>query len=188
MAKDKTSGRKKGPKIPKQIAGVKIPKGLRDSGKAAVKFAQSPMARELLSAGMVAAAAAVAANSRARKTARQSGSEASDAFAQATNAAAESASQIGAAFVEAAGAAAQRLFGTGATAEQPQAAGGKSDVSVPEEEDSSASRVAEAPPTQPDPPATRATASAKRVRANGPTAKPPRAATSKARSKPAASE
>ena len=31
----------KGPKIPKEIAGVKIPKTLRDGGKTALKLAQN---------------------------------------------------------------------------------------------------------------------------------------------------
>lgn len=115
MAKDKSGGKSgaKAAKIPKQIAGVKIPKGLRDSGNAAMKLAQSPMARELLSAGLAAAAAAVVANGRARKTAQQSGEEIKDTMSGAVNAAAESAGKIGTAFVEAASVAAQQIFAAG---------------------------------------------------------------------------
>ena len=47
--------------FPKYIAGVKVPKALRDQGRAAALVAQSPMARELLTAGLAAAAAAVVA-------------------------------------------------------------------------------------------------------------------------------
>lgn len=112
-------------KIPKQIAGVKIPKTLRDSGKAAMKLAQNPVARELLSAGLVAAAAAVAANSRARKAAMDGGRDAADAVTGAAATATSSAAMIGAALVEAAGTAAERFLSgktdatveTGATAE-----------------------------------------------------------------------
>lgn len=175
MAKDKLAGGKKGPKIPKQIAGVKVPKGLRDSGKAAVKFAQSPMARELLSAGLVAAAAAVAANSRARKAAQQSGAEASDAFAKAADTAAESASKIGAAFVAAAGAAAQRLFATG----DDKAASRR-------DEGATASKTADAP-MRPDRPVVTKAAPAKRTRANGAAGKPGQAKAPKAKPRPAGS-
>lgn len=111
MSKNKASAGKSGAKkIPKRIAGVKIPKGLRDSGNAAVKLAQSPMARELLSAGLAAAAAAVAANTRARKAAEQSGEDAARGFADVANAATRSAGEIKTALVEAAGVAAQQFF------------------------------------------------------------------------------
>lgn len=98
-------------KIPKRIAGVKIPKTLRDSGKAAMKLAQNPVARELLSAGLVAAAAAVAANSRARKAAIEGGRDAADAVTGAATTASSSAAMIGAALVDAAGSAAERFLG-----------------------------------------------------------------------------
>lgn len=97
-------------KIPKQIAGVKIPKTLRDSGKAAMKLAQNPVARELLSAGLVAAAAAVAANSRARKAAIDGGRDVADAVTGAATTASSSAAMIGAALVDAAGTAAERFL------------------------------------------------------------------------------
>ncbi len=112
MSKNKASAGKSGAKkIPKRIAGVKIPKGLRDSGNAAVKLAQSPMARELLSAGLAAAAAAVAANTRARKAAEQGGEDAMGGFADVADAATNSAGEIKAAFVEAAGVAQQFFSG-----------------------------------------------------------------------------
>lgn len=173
MAKNKSGGGKAGAKIPKRIAGVKIPKGLRDSGDAAVKLAQSPMARELLSAGLAAAAAALAANSRARKAAQQSGAEATDAFAQAAGTARESASKIGAAFVEAAGAAAQRLFTTVAAAETAMPGRGK------QAETPSESRP-DAPPVEPDLAAAAAPVPEKKPRANG-ASKPARPRTAKVR-------
>lgn len=116
----------KATKIPKQIAGVKIPKSLRDGGKAAVKLAQNPVARELLSAGLMAAATAVAANSRARAAAANGGRDAADAVNDIATTASDNAAKIGMALVGAAGSAAQRFFGLneGApakTADAPQA-------------------------------------------------------------------
>lgn len=112
MAKDKAGKRAKadkdarsGPKIPKHIAGVKIPKALRDSGKAAIKLAQNPMARELLSAGLVAAASAVALKSQAKR----GGASGMNGAAKGTDDMAD----IGAALAGAAGAAAQRFFKAG---------------------------------------------------------------------------
>lgn len=113
VSKAKSSKAKSKIKIPKQIAGVTIPKTLRDSGKAAIKLAQNPAARELLSAGLVAAAAAVAANSRARKAAVDGGREAADAMGEATAKASDSAAKFSAALAGAAGIAAQRFFGLG---------------------------------------------------------------------------
>lgn len=48
-------------KIPKEIAGVKVPKELRKKAKVAIALAESPVARELLAAGLTAVAAALAA-------------------------------------------------------------------------------------------------------------------------------
>jgi len=118
VAKDKSdkphkagkAGKSAKTKIPKQIAGVKIPKSLRDSGKAAIKLSQNPAARELLSAGLMAAATAIAANSRARKAAMDSGQQAKDAMGDAVHSASDSATKIGAALVGAASVAAQRFF------------------------------------------------------------------------------
>jgi len=118
--KDAAKADKSKTKIPKQIAGVKIPKTLRDGGKAAMKLAQNPVARDLLSAGLVAAATAVAANSRARKAAVDGTREAADTMAGAAATASTSAAKIGAALVDAAGTAAERFLGlTPEAAEQP---------------------------------------------------------------------
>lgn len=116
MAKDKTDGgasRKARIKIPKQIAGVKIPKALRDSGKAAIRMAQDPGTRAMMSAGLMAAATAVAANARARNAgaANPTPDAAAKTMSDATQAAAETAQQIGAALIGAASEAAQRFFG-----------------------------------------------------------------------------
>lgn len=118
MAKDKAdkahkagkAGKSAKTKIPKQFAGVKIPKALRESGKAAIKLSQDPAARELLSAGLMAAATAIAANSRARTAAMDGGQQAKDAMGEAVHSASDSATKIGAALIGAANLAAQRFF------------------------------------------------------------------------------
>ena len=51
--KDKT------PKLPKKVGGVKVPKQLRKTAKEALEIAQNPIARELISAALVAGAAAL---------------------------------------------------------------------------------------------------------------------------------
>lgn len=50
----------KKPKLPKEIGGVKLPKDLRKTAKSALKLAQNPIAREVISAALVAGAAALA--------------------------------------------------------------------------------------------------------------------------------
>ncbi|WP_254603207.1 hypothetical protein [Sphingomonas bacterium] len=57
-------------KIPKRIAGVKLPKDLRKTGEAILERANSPQGREMLAAGLtMAAAAASAAVTRSRAAA-----------------------------------------------------------------------------------------------------------------------
>ena len=57
-------------KIPKRIAGVKLPKELRKTGEAILEKANSPAGREMLAAGLtMAAAAATAAVARSREKA-----------------------------------------------------------------------------------------------------------------------
>lgn len=63
MAKDRKL------KIPKEVAGVKVPKKLRKKAKRAVKLAESPVARELAVAALTAAAAALADGKQARRRA-----------------------------------------------------------------------------------------------------------------------
>lgn len=52
-------------KIPKEIAGVKVPKELRKTAKAAAALAENPMVRELLAAGLTAAAGVLTAKATA---------------------------------------------------------------------------------------------------------------------------
>ena len=47
-------------KLPKKVGGVKLPKDLRRTATSAFKLAQNPIAREVMSAALVAGAAALA--------------------------------------------------------------------------------------------------------------------------------
>ena len=55
MAKD---GKKKN-KVPKQVAGIKVPKKLRKAGNRAVKLARDPVVSEVVAAALLSAAAAL---------------------------------------------------------------------------------------------------------------------------------
>jgi len=46
-------------KVPKRIAGVKIPKSVREAGKQALKLAEQPAVSETVAAALLAAAAAL---------------------------------------------------------------------------------------------------------------------------------
>jgi hypothetical protein len=75
MAKKK--GRKgEKDKLPKKIAGVKVPKELRKSGSGIAKLAQEPLVREL---ALAALAAGLAARKDARRAAKKAAREAGDA-------------------------------------------------------------------------------------------------------------
>jgi hypothetical protein len=56
----------KAPKLPKKVGGVKVPKQLRKTAKTAIEIAQNPLAREIVSAAVVAGAAALAKGKTAK--------------------------------------------------------------------------------------------------------------------------
>jgi len=56
----------KAPKLPKKVGGVKVPKQLRKTAKTAIEIAQNPLAREIVSAAVVAGAAALAKSKTAK--------------------------------------------------------------------------------------------------------------------------
>ena len=60
----------KKPKLPKKVGGVKLPKDLRKTAKTAIELAQNPLAREVVSAALVAGAAALAKRSAAKPAPR----------------------------------------------------------------------------------------------------------------------
>ena len=92
-------------KLPKKIAGVKVPKKLRKSGNKLIEVANTPAGRELLAAGLIAAGAALA---KAQKQKRHNAAEPAGDPAERG---AEVAGQLGAAMGAAANAALDRLFG-----------------------------------------------------------------------------
>lgn len=59
-----------GMKIPKKVAGVKVPKQLRKRAKQLVAKAQSPEGREAIAAGLTIVGAAIAAGARAKAAKR----------------------------------------------------------------------------------------------------------------------
>ena len=103
MAKKK----KKTAKLPKRVAGVKIPKAIRASGGALLQQANTPLGRELIAAGLVAAGAALAKKDEIRRAAGTAVGETEDA----AELGARMASQIGDVVGAAANAALDRLFG-----------------------------------------------------------------------------
>lgn len=78
--KDKT------PKLPKKVGGVKLPKQFRKSASVVADIAQNPIAREVVSAALVAGAAALAkrkiTDKNAASEARKPNSELSTLIAQ----------------------------------------------------------------------------------------------------------
>jgi hypothetical protein len=64
------------PKLPKKVGGVKLPKDVRRTAKSALKLAQNPIAREIVSAVLVAGAAAL--TKKAAKGAPEAKNKAAD--------------------------------------------------------------------------------------------------------------
>lgn len=81
MAKHKS----KGFRLPKRIAGVKIPKQLRKSGSLA-SVLESPMARQILADALIAAAGALATSRDARHAVGHAGSGAAETVRDAAGA------------------------------------------------------------------------------------------------------
>lgn len=66
-------------KVPKRVAGVKVPKAVREAGKSALKLAEQPIVSETVAAALLAAAAALRdppATKRAAGAAGEAGQEA----------------------------------------------------------------------------------------------------------------
>jgi len=83
--KDKAMG---SAKIPKQVAGVKVPKELRKAGAAILQTVNSPAGRQVIASGAVAILTSVVARSRAARDTtphRQSNGDGADAKADAAD-------------------------------------------------------------------------------------------------------
>jgi len=109
--------KKKAAKLPKRLAGVKIPKAIRRSGGALLQQANTPLGRELIAAGLVAAGAALAKKDEVRRAAKAAANQAEDTAEDAAELGARMASQIGGVVGAAANAALDRLFGKPSAAE-----------------------------------------------------------------------
>jgi hypothetical protein len=77
--KDKKKGKNGGGKIPKRVAGVKVPKGVRKAGKSALKLAERPVVAEAVAAALLAAAAALRDGGGAKKATKGAGGSAGEA-------------------------------------------------------------------------------------------------------------
>ncbi|TPG21032.1 hypothetical protein EAH87_06730 [Sphingomonas koreensis] len=99
--------RSKTTKLPKTIGGVKIPKQVRKSGGELLAKVNSPLGRELLAAGLVAAGAALAK----KDAVRGATGEAMTGAVDAQEVGARMAAQIGGVVGAAANAALDRIFG-----------------------------------------------------------------------------
>ena len=69
MAKSKKKKVKSG--LPKRIAGIKVPKELRRSGGTMLTLAQTPVVREIIASGLVAAAAAITGSDKTQKVGKK---------------------------------------------------------------------------------------------------------------------
>lgn len=70
---------KKGGKLPKKLAGVKIPKTLRKEGAKLGELVKHPLVADLVAAGLVALAAKVGDSKKVQAAAGKAGDAASDA-------------------------------------------------------------------------------------------------------------
>src|SRR6476469_7511468 len=102
-----------------RTAAAAFPDALKEAGQRAAELAQNPVARSMMAAGLVAAAAARTANSRVRKTVSDASRDALDT----AEAAADSATKIGAAIVTAATEAVRRMLSPGGSSAGGSSAG-----------------------------------------------------------------
>ncbi len=111
--------------------GDRIPASLKEFGQKAADLAQNPVARSVIAAGLVTAAAALTANQKVRDTARKTARDAADA----TEEAAANASRVGEALVTAAADTFRKLFnldeGTGRASSGSSSGGGEQTLTTP---------------------------------------------------------
>jgi hypothetical protein len=93
MPKKKKSGSAKGPKLPREIAGIKISKELRSAIEPVMRFANHPLVSDTLAAALLAGASALGG---------KKGASAAKASADATAGVIDAASDAGKAAVDAA--------------------------------------------------------------------------------------
>ena len=76
--------KKQDKKVPKTIAGVRVPKELRKAGHMVLDLAESPLAREIVAASFMAAVTAVASSRQGRQAIAGAADEAGDAADEAS--------------------------------------------------------------------------------------------------------
>lgn len=79
-------------KVPKEVAGIKVPKNLRKKAKQAIALAENPAVRDLALAGLAAAATAIAESAEARRLAEAGARKAKKAAAKMADATSEAGS------------------------------------------------------------------------------------------------
>lgn len=81
-------------KLPKRIAGMKVPKALRRSSGRAAQWAASPIGREILGATLVAAASAIAGSKKARGAIKEGAKDAASGASRVGQALADAAVEV----------------------------------------------------------------------------------------------
>jgi hypothetical protein len=84
-------GKKKALKLPKKIAGVRIPKAFRKSGGSLLKFLETPQGREIAASVLFAVAGALTGNEKTRQKVSDAGHEAARVGSDVTRNLAEAA-------------------------------------------------------------------------------------------------
>ena len=102
----KKSKKQKDEQLPTQLAGVTLPENLREVAATAQQLVRHPVVSDIISAGVLAAIAALAENESVRRAARNVGDEAENAADEA----ARTASRAKVAVKAAAGAMGKRLL------------------------------------------------------------------------------
>jgi hypothetical protein len=87
-AKAKTKAKKSESGIPKKVAGVKVPKAVRDSSSLSTLF-NSALGREIIADALIAAAGAAAAALTRTRTAKKAGAAVAETGGEAVSASAE---------------------------------------------------------------------------------------------------
>jgi hypothetical protein len=98
----KKAKKSKGGKLPKTLAGVRIPRALRSAGPALVEFAQSDLGRMVIASALTAAADTLARSRPGAAALARTGEAASDAGAGARDAAGAAAGLVAGVVAEAA--------------------------------------------------------------------------------------
>lgn len=81
-------------KLPKKIAGIKIPKAIRNSSGSIVQFLETPQGREIAASALAAMAAAITSNKKARHAVADAGRGTANTGSSLTRGIAEAATGV----------------------------------------------------------------------------------------------